>query len=117
MERAAPTADPPNRSERIWHVVASIPKGNVATYGQVAELAGLPRGARQVGQVLSALPKDSRLPWHRVVNARGELSLEGEAARRQRTLLREEGHRFSNGRLDLRRHRWAAGVAHTETPK
>ena len=117
MERAAPTADPPNRSERIWHVVASIPKGTVATYGQVAELAGLPRGARQVGQVLSALPKDSRLPWHRVVNARGELSLEGEAARRQRTLLREEGHRFSNGRLDLRRHRWAAGVDRTETPK
>ena len=117
MERAAPTADPPNRSERIWHVVANIPEGNVATYGQVAELAGLPRGARQVGQVLSALPKDSRLPWHRVVNARGEVSLEGEAARRQRTLLREEGHRFSNGRLNLRRHRWAAGIDRPETPK
>lgn len=92
--------------ERIWRVVASIPEGTVATYGQVAELAGLPRGARHVGRVLGALPSDSRLPWHRVVNARGELSLVGASARRQRARLREEGHRFRNGRLDLQRCRW-----------
>ena len=98
--------DEPSGNERVWRVVASIPEGAVATYGQVAELAGLPRGARHVGRVLAALPSDSRLPWHRVVNARGELSLGGASGRRQRERLRAEGHRFRNGRLDLQRCRW-----------
>ena len=87
--------------ERIWQVVAAIPDGAVATYGQVAELAGLPNGARAVGKAMARLPKGSRLPWHRVLNARGAVSLPGDAGRRQRRRLREEGHRFRNGRLDL----------------
>ena len=87
--------------ERIWQVVAAIPEGCVATYGQVAELAALPNGARAVGKAMARLPKESRLPWHRVLNARGAVSLPGDAGRRQRRRLREEGHRFRNGRLDL----------------
>ena len=60
--------------ERIWHIVARIPSGRVATYGQVAELAGLPGRARLVGHTLSRLPADTGLPWHRVVNSQGRLS-------------------------------------------
>ena len=93
-------------SERIWHAVANIPAGRVATYGQIAELAGLPRGARRVGRVLAALPADSRLPWHRVINAAGRSSLPGAAGARQRRLLRAEGVRLRGGRVDLRRYGW-----------
>ena len=93
--------------ERIWLVVGSIPEGTVATYGQVAELAGLPRGARKVGRVLAALPIGSRLPWHRVINARGRSSLKGAAQRRQHAKLRSEGVAVRDGRVDLKRFRWA----------
>lgn len=93
-------------AERVWRVVASIPAGRVATYGQVAELAGLPGAARRVGRVLAALPTDSRLPWHRVINAAGRVSLPGTHGVRQRRLLRAEGVYLRNQRVDLRRHRW-----------
>lgn len=92
--------------EQIWRVIASIPRGRVATYGQVAELAGLPRGARLVGRVLAKLPSRSRLPWHRVVNASGKVSLPGAAGTRQRELLNGEGVDTTDGRVDLRRHHW-----------
>jgi O-6-methylguanine DNA methyltransferase len=62
------------RWERIYDVVRRIPKGRVATYGQVAALAGLPRHARQVGYALHVLPESSKVPWHRVINAKGEVS-------------------------------------------
>jgi len=58
--------------EIIWQVVAAIPYGKVATYGQVAKLCGFPRHARYVGMTLRDLPNGSTLPWHRVVNAKGE---------------------------------------------
>ena len=92
--------------ERVWQVVASIPPGRVATYGQIAELAGEPRRARQVGRVLGALPEGSRLPWHRVVNASGRSSLPGAAGEEQRRRLRAEGVRFTNRSLKLERYRW-----------
>ena len=92
--------------ERVWQVVASIPPGRVATYGQVAELAGEPRRARQVGRVLGALPEGSRLPWHRVVNASGRSSLPGAAGEEQRRRLRAEGVRFTNRALRLADCRW-----------
>ncbi|VFT74170.1 putative methyltransferase [Klebsiella aerogenes] len=63
--------------QRVWHIVASIPEGYVATYGDVARLAGSPRAARQVGGVLKRLPEGSTLPWHRVVNRHGDISLTG----------------------------------------
>jgi methylated-DNA-protein-cysteine methyltransferase-like protein len=88
----------------ICEAVQAIPRGRVASYGQVAELAGLPGRARLVGRVLSLLPPKSRVPWHRVVNARGELSLSGESGLEQRRLLEREGVRFGpSGRVDLRR--------------
>jgi methylated-DNA-protein-cysteine methyltransferase-like protein len=89
---------------RICEAVHAIPRGRVASYGQVAELAGLPGRARLVGRVLSLLPPSSRVPWQRVLNSRGELSLRGEDAARQRRLLEREGVRFGpSGRVDLRR--------------
>ncbi|HEY9505156.1 MAG TPA: methylated-DNA--[protein]-cysteine S-methyltransferase [Gemmatimonadales bacterium] len=94
---------------RIYAVVRRIPRGRVATYGQVAELAGLPGHARQVGYALHALPRGTTVPWHRVLNARGALSLRkspgGEIT--QRLLLEREGVRFdARGRVNLARVRW-----------
>jgi methylated-DNA-protein-cysteine methyltransferase-like protein len=98
-----------SRWERIYAVVRRIPRGRVATYGDVAGLAGLPGRAREVGWALHALDAESRVPWQRVVNAKGEVSLRGEpaAARVQRALLAREGVRFGpGGRLDLAKRRW-----------
>lgn len=86
--------------------MAQIPAGKVATYGQIAELAGLPRQARWVGRMLSGLPKGSKQPWFRVVNARGESSLPGEHGRRQRKLLRAEGVLLRNNRISLKDYQW-----------
>lgn len=101
----------PGRWERIYAVVRRIPRGRVATYGQVAALAGLPGHARQVGYALHALPDgDAGVPWHRVVNAKGMLSLRGGIAGStipQRLRLETEGVQFdAYGRIDLRRNRW-----------
>ncbi len=99
-----------SRWERVYAVVRRIPRGRVATYGDVAALAGLPGRAREVGWALHALDDESRVPWQRVVNARGEVSARGEpaAARVQRALLEREGVRFgANGRIDLAKRRWS----------
>jgi methylated-DNA-protein-cysteine methyltransferase related protein len=91
-------------------VIRQIPAGWVATYGQVAARAGLPRRARLVGFVLQRLDPDTDVPWHRVVNAKGEVSYSpsrngGDAL--QRRLLEREGIVFDrNGRFDLERVRW-----------
>ena len=93
---------------RILAVIDSIPRGRVATYGDVAREAGLPRRARLVGRVLSELPKGSRLPWHRVVNASGHLSARASGTTEQRRRLAREGVRLSSaGRVDLVRLRWS----------
>jgi methylated-DNA-protein-cysteine methyltransferase-like protein len=94
----------------ICAVILRIPKGWVATYGQVAAMAGLPRRARLVGQVLQRLDPATRIPWHRVVNARGEvsysLSRNGGDALQQR-LLEREGIEFDGAnRFNLERYRW-----------
>ena len=91
----------------IYRVIRGIPRGRVATYGQVALLCGLPGRARQVGYALHALPHGSPVPWQRVLNARGELSLDAEAGERQRKLLTAEGVVFDErGRVDLKRFQW-----------
>jgi methylated-DNA-protein-cysteine methyltransferase-like protein len=94
--------------ERIWQIVHSIPKGNVATYGQVAKLADLPGYARYVGYVMKKLPGGSKLPWYRVVNAQGRLSFEVSSAQyqRQKSLLENEGIVFINGKFSLRKFQW-----------
>ena len=98
-----------NGYEPIYAVVRRIPAGRVATYGQVAALAGLPGRARQAGYALHALPASTKVPWHRVLNAQGAVSLRAEAgdALRQRLLLEREGVRFdARGRVALARYRW-----------
>jgi len=91
-------------------MVECVPSGSVATYGQIANEAGLPRRARLVGRVLSELPQNSVLPWHRIVNASGQISARtGETQRspRQARKLRAEGIVFrSSGRIDLRTFGW-----------
>ena len=89
---------------RILRVVSRIPKGRVATYGQIARLAGLPRQARLVGYALHALPARTRIPWQRVVNAQGGISTPHD---RQRMLLEREGVRFDErGRISLDAFLW-----------
>ncbi|MFN7962253.1 MAG: MGMT family protein [Thermoanaerobaculia bacterium] len=104
------TSQKSDRWQRIYAVVRQIPSGRVATYGQVAALAGLPGHARQVGYALHALPEGSDVPWQRVINSRGEVSLRGEEldyAGYQRHLLEGEGVRFdAAGRVDLELFRW-----------
>ena len=95
--------------ERIYAIVRRIPRGRVATYGQVAELAGLEGHARQVGYAMHALPPRSNVPWHRVINARGEVSprTSGDSHELQRFLLEAEGVVFDlHGRCELKRFRW-----------
>lgn len=96
------------KRERIWQVVAAIPAGRVASYGQVARLAELPGYARYVGYVMKELPADTELPWHRVVNAQGRLSFAPDSSqyRRQKALLEAEGVVFIKGRFSLRRFGW-----------
>ena len=90
--------------------VARIPEGRLATYGQIALLAGFPRRPRQVGMVLKGLPEGTPLPWHRVVNAQGRTSPRSDGMghdQLQRLMLRREGVRFSlQGVLSLARYRW-----------
>lgn len=97
--------------QRIWAVVRKIPRGKVATYGQIAALAGLPGHARQVGYALHALPEElaEEIPWQRVINAQGEISRRAEPGYEglQRALLEAEGVVFTrSAKVDLKRFGW-----------
>jgi methylated-DNA-protein-cysteine methyltransferase-like protein len=90
-------------------VVRRIPRGKVATYGQIAELAGIPRQPRQVGYALHALPRGSDVPWQRVINAKGEVSSRSTPGYEgmQRAALESEGVVFDpRGRVDLGSYQW-----------
>lgn len=103
---------------RIHRTVSRIPRGRVATYGQIARLAGLRGQARLVGYAMHALPAGTRVPWQRVVNARGEISLPGSSAARQRGLLKREGVRFdARDRIDLDRFLWRPRRPYTDSAK
>jgi methylated-DNA-protein-cysteine methyltransferase-like protein len=98
---------PKSLHQRIHDVVSRIPRGRVATYGQVARIAGIPRQARLVGYALHALPAGTRIPWQRVVNAQGGISTPGGRDSAQRRLLEREGVRFdSRGRIPLDSFQW-----------
>jgi methylated-DNA-protein-cysteine methyltransferase-like protein len=107
---ARPARPAPSGSYRaIYAVVARIPRGKVATYGQVAQLADLPRQARLVGYALNVLPAGRRLPWHRVVNAKGQISARSNDLghdQMQAQLLAREGVRIVAGQIDLGSQRW-----------
>ena len=97
--------------QKIYAMVRMIPEGQVATYGQIARLINRPRHARQIGYALAALPEEHDVPWHRVVNARGEISQRAAPGydEYQRILLEEEGIEFGlYGRIDMPRYQWSA---------
>jgi methylated-DNA-protein-cysteine methyltransferase-like protein len=101
----------PSLYQQIYQMVDLIPEGKVASYGQIARLIGLPRNARQVGYALAALPDEHEIPWHRVVNTKGEISSRSKAGYEdyQRILLEEEGVEFNPaGRIYLKQFRWDA---------
>ena len=96
------------RNQRIWFTICDIPEGKVASYGQIAEIAGIPRGARQVGYALRHLPADHNVPWHRVITASGKIAFEygTRACDEQSKRLRSEGVTVQKGCVDMRKFRW-----------
>lgn len=93
------------RREAIYLALAQIPKGKVISYGDLAKLAGLTNGARLVGKTLSNLPKGSTLPWHRVINSQGKISLppDSPSYEQQQKRLMKEGVEVVNGKISLKR--------------
>ena len=96
-------------TERALFVLRRIPTGRVATYSQVAGMAGSPQAARQVVRILHTLARREKLPWHRVIGSRGDIRLpRGGGFEEQRRLLRREGVSVdAEGRVDVEKHRWA----------
>lgn len=96
------------RMHRIWDTIRDIPKGSVASYGQIAEIAGIPRGARQVGYALKQLPEGHDVPWHRVLQASGRIAFTkgSRGYREQRKRLQEEDVAVISGRVDMQQYRW-----------
>ena len=90
-------------TERVIEIIKGIPEGKVMTYGQIARMAGSPIGARQVVRVLHTLSKKYKLPWHRVVNIKGEISINDcESHNLQRMFLESEGIKFNeHNTIDL----------------
>jgi methylated-DNA-protein-cysteine methyltransferase-like protein len=110
--KPVPTLPPRPHSafrDSALRVVALVPKGKLVSYGQVAAMAGRPRAARQVGWILHGLPDDAKIPWQRVVNAKGYIPSRGRVneALEQMLLLRDEGIEVNDdGTMDLERYRW-----------
>jgi methylated-DNA-protein-cysteine methyltransferase-like protein len=100
--------DRETRMRRIWETIRDIPSGSVASYGQVAKIAGIPRGARQVGYALRHTPEGMELPWHRVIRSSGKSAFDSDsrAWRTQRDRLAVEGVVMLNGKVDMERYGW-----------
>ena len=96
------------RNARIWATICDIPEGQVASYGQIAEIAGIPRGARQVGYALRHLPKGHDVPWYRVIQASGRIAFDAgtRSFREQKRRLSHENVVVHNGRVDMKKYRW-----------
>jgi methylated-DNA-protein-cysteine methyltransferase-like protein len=93
---------------KIWKAIKKIPRGKVATYGQIASLAGFAGHARLVGYALHATPDDVQIPWHRVINYQGRISLPKDEGQYdlQKALLEAEGIVFVHERINLKKYRW-----------
>ena len=91
-------------SEEVIKIILSIPKGKVASYGQIAAVAGNPKASRQVSRLLHTCSKKYNLPWHRVINSNGKISLKGKIYFKQVALLENEDIEFNlNGAIDFTR--------------
>jgi methylated-DNA-protein-cysteine methyltransferase-like protein len=114
MSKNPENSDKPDRNwaKNVWQVVVDIPHGHVLTYGEVARLSGMPRYARRVSQAMRWAPKAMQLPWHRVINAQGQISFpkDSNGYARQKHLLQEEGVVFVNGRIDLDQYGYRGAV-------
>jgi methylated-DNA-protein-cysteine methyltransferase-like protein len=94
-------------TQRVVEAIKSIPRGKVATYGQIAAMAGNPRAARQVVRVLASLSAKEGLPWHRVINSKGTISLSGAGFDEQKARLEAEGAVVDGrGAVDLKKYQW-----------
>lgn len=94
-------------TDNIINIIKNIPEGKVATYGQIAVIAGSPYYARQVAWILHSLSKKENLPWHRVINSKGEISLKsGQGFEEQKHLLEIEGISFINNKVNLNEYLW-----------
>ena len=99
--------------QKIWKTVCAIPSGKVATYGQIADLAGLPGRARLVGKVLGGAPNTMQVPWYRVLRSSGQIAFAkgSELAERQKGLLQEEDVVVFNNRVKLKEFQWQPDLA------
>lgn len=107
--RRTPSNENSSFKQAVLEMVAQVPKGKLATYGQIALMAGFPRRPRQVGMLLKGLPEGTELPWHRIVNANGYVPSRGRwwGALEQIQRLRAEGIDVDDlGNLDLAAYRW-----------
>ncbi len=123
MTAEEPRVVGPGFHAKVYAMVRKVPRGHVATYGQIATLLGSPRVARQVGFALSGawrVQDEDPVPWHRIINAKGGISTRGDVGLGidQRALLEREGIEFrTNGTVDLSRYRWHfPGVGFPEDP-
>ena len=104
----SPDMDRIARMHRIWETICEIPKGSVANYGQIAEIAGIPRGARQVGYALRHLPDGHQVPWHRVLQSSGKIAFEkgSSSYKEQSKRLMMEDVAVVAGKVDMNKYRW-----------
>jgi methylated-DNA-protein-cysteine methyltransferase-like protein len=104
--------DRETRMRRIWETIQDIPPGSVANYGQIAEIAGIPRGARQVGYALRHTPDGLELPWHRVVRSSGRSAFDPNSRlfTMQRDRLADEGVVMLKGKVNMSKYRWEPGL-------
>jgi methylated-DNA-protein-cysteine methyltransferase-like protein len=104
----SPDMDRIARMHRIWETICEIPRGSVANYGQIAEIAGVPRGARQVGYALRHLPEGHEVPWHRVLQSSGKIAFEkgSSSYKEQGKRLMMEDVAVVAGKVDMNKYRW-----------
>ncbi|WP_099353456.1 MGMT family protein [Fredinandcohnia onubensis] len=94
-------------TESVIRIIKQIPSGKVMTYGQIAKLAGSPRGARQVVRILHSMSKKYNLPWFRVINSKGEIAIADEETRAAQVIfLKDEGIEVVNGIIDLKKYQY-----------
>jgi len=102
---------------RIYQVVRKVPRGKVASYGQIAQIVGKGCDARMVGYAMAGTPEGSDVPWQRIVNREGKISLPGKGGEIQRMRLEAEGITFdARGRIDMKRFGWQGPGSHPDEP-